>query len=292
MLQGWVCFEFQVQENPIQQALTSDLENYCVCWTGREFIFTPLCLYAQLSNTFVLPWEPRFTESARSPHKFVLDASRAPTKKTQFYPQAKIENRFTPYRDPLQVLVLPYCWEFSGTPVQLIRFIDELMTGEFSPPMKTWMGHCMIEGDIREPNPGDDDLETVSHRIPSLIVSLLRKVSEATGHGPSDGDLFDLFMEYQDKEEDYIQQTLHFEPSRVQVSSGAWDLRKKCIQEVPLDPNRPWANLVEAKYKQFRLPKYPLALFLVDPGLIMRYPHSSSSLTTKLVTSLSRHVIC
>jgi hypothetical protein len=120
-------------KNPIEAALEQGVENDCVCWTGREFIFTPLCLYATISNRSVLSLEPR-----------LKDTSRMAQKTTQFYPNWTLAHRVS--ISPSQPLGFPTLLELDGKIHDFVQFNRDLEAGRFSDTTKIWLLECLTRG--------------------------------------------------------------------------------------------------------------------------------------------------
>lgn len=253
---GAIRIEFVIQhKNPIQKALESDLENCCVCWTGQEFIFTPLCLYSLFSQKLVLSLDPRI----RNPSRVQRYNHFFPS--TQWYsekftapaynggPGFTLESGAEDYgsADP-QTFMFPICAQLVGEITHLLQFISDLKNGKISQQTKNWIIQSMVDRGICDTDPNEALQAKHLAYIPKAGWTLIRKLAK---NGDLNHELYDVLFElYPGDETENIKKILFFEPYETLLGKdirddGAWAL-------------------------------YPVELFALNPHKIMRFLPQSS----------------
>lgn len=251
-------------------AVHSDIENCCVCWTGDEFIFTPLCLYSHIADVLFVSLDDRLRSIDR------LAKYNMCYHTIQFYdnltdvvgptdgPPGRARNRDYA-AEPSQPLLLPLLGTLSGSEREVRTFINDMKSGTISYDTKIWFMKQVVHytqhfdcggnmtGEItRAINAPLQGIQCFSYRFPGQSVPAdassptAIKIKDLLKKTDNDTELFDYLAEILDLQES-IKKTLHFDPY---ILPGT-DLR--------LD-----------RAKEGHFPKYPFELFLAAPTKVMR----------------------
>lgn len=247
-------------------AVQSDIENCCVCWTGDEFIFTPLCLYSHIADVLFVSLDDRLRSSDRLHKYYGLYHT------IQFYDNIEdMVGTTAPYytarnrdygSEPSQSILLPLTDTLSGSIREVMTLVNDMKSGVISYETKMWYMKQIVYYSQYNPqgrlNPevirGIDAPGQGIHRYtwyrgqsrPAEASPVATQITDLLQKFDSDTDLFDSLAEILDLQES-IKKTLHFEPY---VLPGI-DLR--------------WNRVKEGHF-----PKYPLELFIAAPLKVMK----------------------